>query len=514
MSNTPAAQKEQIKQQTSICVLSNQNLLSITEEFTSIHSVIKRGTKQEDKKKNELTTKAQIILIEQMIENIYNIEDRGKEKFILHLGNGEVKYIERNIKNFVSIVKIHFKELYTRDGFENINLPLFFEHLKSRSAYEYREYRSPFFEKTEFIVDEKQRSLSLHIKIDYTHDLEGISKERYDDVVESIGEHWLGNIPHILDYMVAGMYAIDKKSLWFLILADSNFGKSKLFKWMSAWDGTAFIDFKDIINDGINNKKPEDYYNKVSLVIDEAMSFHRKLFEIEETLEIRPMRAHTVYVPINSRILLSADGGQFNDDFLDKQITNRVSCLDLRGKTNKDLGDLKVAQDYGHNTVKRVMSHWLHYQIVERISTYMSKSKNDRADFAEHILRNIFKKFKMDKKDFFKMVKDTTEEMLEDIETSLGKKMAFELDDFIISRFVNKEGVTGCIVKTPQTTLEKMLVKYDKTLEYELKFKKINQLVEKIDGWKMGSFWYNGKTIRGLFVPRKQLELDTTECPF
>ncbi|MEA2018785.1 MAG: hypothetical protein U9N59_10095, partial [Campylobacterota bacterium] len=186
MSNTPATQK-QTKQQTSICVLSNQNLLSITEEFTSVHSVIKRGTKQEDRKKNELTTKEQIVLIEQLIENIYNIEDRGKEKFILHLGDGKVKYIERNIKNFVSIVKIHFKELYTRDGFENINLPLFFEHLKSRSAYEYREYRSPFFEKTEFIVDEKQRSLSLHIKIDYTHDLEGISKEKYDDVVESIG---------------------------------------------------------------------------------------------------------------------------------------------------------------------------------------------------------------------------------------------------------------------------------------------------------------------------------------
>lgn len=487
------------KEDNQLTILSNKNILEITHIFTDERAVFKRGLKQEDYKHNPLTIQEQLILIQKIINNVYNIYQEGKEKFLLSLGNGDVKYIEKNLKNFISILRVEFPLLIDNDDFENLKINELFEHLKSRKAYDFREYRSPFFKKCEFLVDEKHNALISHIKIDYKHDLDGLTKNDYDEIVEGINKHWNDKISSILRYLIASIYAVDKKNLWLLILANSNFGKSKLFDWMRAWDGSAFIKFDDIVNTGINNKKPEDYYNKVCLVIDEVMGFHRKLFEVEDTLEIRPMRAHTVYVSINARILLSADGGTFNDEYMDKQIINRVSVIDLRKGESGDLGNLPITKKYGKNNIKRVMSHYLHTEIIKLMDFYESLNKNERADEAERIINNFVEANKMQKMDFFEMVKNSMQEILLDIRGALGNKLYDEVEEFIIRDFMYKNQ-KGVIIKSPSSTLEKILIKYNKTLEYELKFKKVNQIADNIEGWKNGNFKFDNKPIKGLFI--------------
>ena len=486
-------------------ILSNKNILEITNIFCDKKSVIKRGTKQEDRKPNILSESEQLILIQSIINNVFNIYKEGKECFLLSLGNGEVKYIEKNIKNFIAILRVEFKDLYTHDEFENIKINELFEHLKSRKCYDFREYRSPFFKKCEFIIDEKHNALISHIKIDYKHDITGLSQDDYTEIVTAINNHWNNRILDILNFLVSSIYVVDKKNLWLLILADSNFGKSKLFDWMKGWDGSAFIGFDDIINTGINNKKPEDYYNKVCLVIDEVMGFHRQLFKIEDTLEIRPMRAHTVYVPINARVLLSADGGTFNDEYMDRQIINRVSVLDFRGKNNTDLGNLPITKKWGKNNIKRVMSHYLHNEVIRLMDFYENLKKNERADEAERIINRFADYNKMKKIDFFEMVKISMNEILADVKGSLGTKFFDEHDDFIIENFSYKMK-KGAIIKSPNSLLEKMLVKYNKSLEYELKFKKVPQIADKIDSWLLGAFKHDNKTIKGLFIPYEVAE--------
>lgn len=487
---------------TQLEILNNKNILEIVNIFTDDYSVFKRGTKQEDKKPNILSTNEQLALIEAIIGNTFNISKEGKDFFLLHIGNGDVKYVEKNIKNFISILRVEFPNLLTHDDFENIKISELFEHLKSRKSYEFREYRSPFFKLSEFVIDEKHNSIISHIKIDFKHDLDKITQEIYQEITGAIHNHWLGVIPEILNYLVASKYAVDKKNLWLLIMADSNFGKSKIFEWMREWDGSAFINFEDIINTGINNKKPEDYYNKICLVIDEVMGFDRKLFKIENTLEIRPMRAHTVYIPINARILLSADGGKFNDEYMDKQIINRVSLIDFRGRNNNDLGDLEVTKKYGKNNIKRVMSHHLHTEIVKLIDFYESLDKNSRADEAERIINNFSTKHKMQKMDFFQMVELSIHEILKDFKGSLGSKFYEDIEDFIVEDFTYRK-VKGVIMKSPASILERVLVRYNKTLQYELQFKKVPQMAEKINGWHYGSFEVEGKIIKGLFIPYK-----------
>ena len=71
------------------------------------------------------------------------------------------------------------------------------------------------------------------------------------------------------------------------------------------------------------------------------------------------MRNHSVKIPINSRILLSADGGTFNNEYMDKQIINRVAVIDLRGQKTSDLGDLEISKEYGHYLIATVMRFFI-----------------------------------------------------------------------------------------------------------------------------------------------------------
>ena len=149
-SNKKATKMELInKNDTQLTILSNKNILEIVNVFTDKYSVFKRGTKQEDSKPNSLTEEQQLILIQNIINRVFNVHKGSKEFFLLDLGAGEIKYIEKNLKNFISILKIEFPQLYTFDDFENIKISELFEHLKSRKCYEFREYRSPFFDRSE-----------------------------------------------------------------------------------------------------------------------------------------------------------------------------------------------------------------------------------------------------------------------------------------------------------------------------------------------------------------------------
>lgn len=94
-------------------------------------------------------------------------------------------------------------------------------------------------------------------------------------------------------------------------------------------------------------------------------------------------------------------------------------------------------------------------------------------------------------------------DIIKDLKGSLGTKFYDEIEDFIIEDFSYKKQ-KGVIIKSPASILERVLVKYNKTLQYELQFKKVPQMVEKIVGWHYGSFEVEPKKgVKGLFIPYK-----------
>jgi len=473
------------------------NTSSVIGDFMQKMAIKKRGTNQEDKRENPLKDKEQIALIMEIFSRCHNVKIDGQKEILLDLLDGQVQHIERNYKNFSTIIKITFRSV-AKEGYENINLPKLFEVIKSKNSYSFRTSKSIFNERNQLVVNEARKELINELKINYNFNIGDIDKKSYDEIVSGINNHWRGLVPLILDHIVAGKFVSDKKNLWLLVMADSNFGKSKLFKWIEPFGGSVFMDFKDLVSDGISNKSPDEIEGKMCLVVDEVTSFHRKLFEVEDYLMIRPMRNHAVKIPINSRILLSADGGTFNNEYMDKQIVNRVAVVDLRGTNTGELGDLSITHKHGRYKIALVMTHWLYTEIFKRLQEYRSLDHIDRANKADNTIQEIFNRYKQKKSDFFEIVKASLYEILPEPSTALDDYHARILGEAIIYR------EDGYIIKRPQEIINKILINYDKSLEYELGYKNIKQIEAKISGFKIGSFKVDGKTVRGLFIPKNQ----------
>ena len=471
---------------------------SIYGDFTQKEAIFKRGTLQEDTKPNPLTINEQMELISNIFNRCYNIKIDGKKEILLDLLDGKTQLIERNYKNFGTVMKMAFRDISDKDGFECINLPKLFEVIKTKEVYSFRHSRSIFHESNRLVIDREKNELILELKIDYDFNIGDVSKTAYNDIVKELNAHWQGLLPLILDHIIAGKYVSDKKNIWLLVMADSNFGKSKLFKWLEPFGGAGFINFGDLTNSGISDKSPDEYDGKMCLVIDEVTSFHRKLFEIEDYLMVRPMRNHSIKVPINSRILLSADGGTFNNEYMDKQIINRVAVIDLRGQKTKDLGSLDVVREYGRYTIQLVMTHYLYNELKRRLEEYGKLTHIDRANKADNTISKIFDKYRQTKKDFFEIVEQSLYEILEDPKSALDDRT------FDLFRDALVDNQNAWIIKRPKDVIEKVLVNYDKSLEYELKYKTIQQIATKIQGFKEGAFKVMGKTVRGLYIPKKR----------
>jgi len=455
-----------------------------------------------DSKDNFLEYSEQEEMIKDMYNRLYSIKVDGKKELIYSLGDGRIQNIERTYKNFKVMMRFFYgNDLIDRAGFMSINLEKLFELVKNKDLYSFRESRSIFHARNEFIVNEEKHELISNIKIDYSFEIERIPLSERVEIIEGINEHWNGHLVTILDHLVASKYVTDKKNAWLMIMADSNFGKSKIFKWIEKFGGSAFIDFKDLVGGGISDKSPDEFEGKLCLVIDEVTNFHRNLFKIEDYLTVRPMRQHSVQIPINSRILLSADGGTFNNEYMDKQIINRVAVIDFRGKSSKDLGDLSVSKKYGKYKVQTTMTHYLYMELRSRLEHYESLNNIDKANYADEKISNIFEKFKQKKSDFFEMVERSIYEILDNPLDCLDENFKKVYLSGVVSIDTNK--FSGWIVKRPQDVLMKLLSHYDKTLEYELQYKTITQIETKIDGFKLGAFKIDGKSVRGLYIPRK-----------
>jgi len=475
---------------------------SLLGDFSQQKAIFKRGTNQEDTKPNPLTVDQQFSLVLEIFNRCYNVKIDGQKEILLDLYNGRVQHIERNYKNFGTIIKMAFRNVGDNDGFECINLPKLFEVIKSKQVYSFRHSRSIFHEANKLVIDDEKNELISELKINYDFNISDIEQKAYDDIVYGISSHWRGLLPTILNHIVAGKFVSDKKNIWLMIMADSNFGKSKLFKWLEPFGGAGFIKFEDLTSSGISDKSPDEYEGKMCLAIDEVTSFHRKLFEIEDYLMVRPMRNHSIKVPINSRVLLSADGGTFNNEYMDKQIINRVAVVDLRGKDTKDLGTLPIVQKYGRYTIQLVMTHYLYSEIKRRLEEYNNLSHIDRANKADKTISDIFEEHKQDKKDFFEIVEQSLYEILENPKGTLDDRAYESLMSALVTCETNT--LDGWIIKRPKDVVEKILVNYDKSLEYEMKYKTIKQLEAKIKGFREAQFKVEGNVVRGLYVPKRR----------
>ena len=489
-----------------------ENTTSQIFDFCQREAVALRGLKNEKRIENPLSFDRQKEIIIEILSRCFLVQKNSQIEIMFDLKNSRMQRIEKNYKNFSVVMKSAFDEIMHVDEenqifFETINLQKLFEVIKTRNVYSVNNSYSIFFKENKIIIDSQKNSLTIQNKINYEFQVENIERETYIEIVEGISAHWQSHMTTILDHIAAGQYVTDKKDLWLAILANSNFGKSKLFKWMSGFGGSAFVDYKDMIQSGPSDIAVEKIMDKLCLVVDEVLTFKRELYKIEDYLVIRPMREHSVEVPIGSRILLSADGGSFNANHAEEQEVNRVALIDLRNTESRELGEIEISKRYGKFLIEKVMEHYLYVQLQNRIEKYESMSNIERANHADQTIKTINMKFRRQKKNFFEAVEESIYEILNSKKSALDSKNSEILFESLVR--IETSTKKGYIIQRASSVLKKILSNYDDTLAYELQFKSINQIASRISGFEEGRHKVSTNLlVRGLYVPDREKEVE------
>jgi len=147
------------------------------------------------------------------------------------------------------------------------------------------------------------------------------------------------------------------------------------------------------------------------------------------------------------------------------------------------------------------MTHYLYTEMKKRLEEYERMNHLDRVNHADNTIKSIFKKFKMNKLDFFQIIERSVYEILDNPKEALDNFSYSKLRDALVE--VKNSKYNGWIIKRPHDTFYMMLLSYNSELKYELEFKKLNQIESAIEGFKQVNPTINGKKHRGLYIPRR-----------
>jgi hypothetical protein len=436
-----------------------------------------------------------IHLVTAIFERCHVVMVGKSEKILLDNGNGSFQLLEKNLKNFVANIVLSFRTLKSEDGeyyfhsplvngagYTCIDLEMLFEVIKTKNPKIFTQSSSIFYKNNSIKVTQDEVILETVYKYDFQ--IDGIEEDAYNFIVEDVSQHWQGNIKMILDHMVGSMYTVNKKALYMAILADSNFGKSKLFEWINNFNAIASVDQNDIVNTGnINNVSPDSIRGKLCLVFDESKYFNKKLYKVGAYVELRPMNSHSVKVPVHGKYFLTAEGGTFDNDFIDDQTDNRICMLDLRGRGSKELGQLASVEKYGETQIEIVMTHWLFTQILARINSYEAMDKFDALERGGKVVKEIFNAHRMDKKSLFTQIKENFLTIY--VSGGVDTLDAHHQDMLVTSMGKTRDG--DVLIFRATTVLKKLLLNFDSTMEHELKSRDIKEIAKNL-GWGYGSY--------------------------
>jgi len=438
----------------------------------------------------------------QLIYDIYNnvrLLSVNGDKVLRVFKRDNDLFIPKKYKHFEYVVRKLYPDIYKKGKYETIKLRDLFLNIEMQNPKDFRKLDSFFIDKD--IIKEDNYSVVQIKKRDIYEIVEKIGSDKKNEIIKRYEEHWRGYLPDILDFLVASKFLKDKKNARLAILANSNFGKTKLFEWLKMLNEASFMSYNDFKQgDGINDKDPTEYEDKLALVIDEANGFPRVLFPINRTMQIRPQRRASVEVEINAIVLLAYDGGSLNNTFIDPQIAKRLNVIDLRGEKTKDLGE--VMSGFSNGEVENAMLEYLHEEISKRLEKYRKDGSDvERDKRASEVMKKVFKTQKAGKRDklqdmptFIDAVKEALKEIAEDPRTALSYDVYTNV--WLPNTIETSKGV---IFQRSSSYLDKILLDYDADFETELKHKKIKQVLKMLE-IDIKVFKINGKTVRGALL--------------
>lgn len=147
-------------------------------------------------------------------------------------------------------------------------------------------------------------------------------------------------IDEMLEYIVAGRFALDRKKSYLWMFAASDWGKGFLMGALTDLGLVVQMSVKEIeaVFEGKPaGRKPEDFKRAMILAVDEFKSVKSELKQLQSEIHLAPKFQLTARVEIFTKLFLSAEsvGSLVGENGVEDQFANRMSMLTGSGTLNE-----------------------------------------------------------------------------------------------------------------------------------------------------------------------------------
>lgn len=347
----------------------------------------------------------------------------------------------------------------------------------------------------EIIKKERLKYLSISKK-DYTEeeDKEERKKEIQEEVVEAY-KKFFPNFDEILDWIVACRFTYDRRSSFLHIRANAGFGKSffkNIFDYVNLVTECRYEDFKSP-----SSLEAGNFKDKLLLVIDEFTIFKKDFKNITNTMMLDAKFQLRQETEIFAKIFLSAEKSNSFEGGADSQIQDRVNVLDI---TNDKLEDIFKNSGYSSSIFMENIGLYTYDKIINLFDEYRLMGEADSSLKAQEILRSFHEKYKMKNENLDDVIHDFYISTLFEL---LGTK--YEEANPKEKEILNKLhwDSKGIYIKTPKTTLEKILLLGDENFYKKARYKISS--IETIFDEKIKNRKINGKSMLTFFIPKEKV---------
>ena len=146
-------------------------------------------------------------------------------------------------------------------------------------------------------------------------------------------------LDEMLEYIVAGRFALDRKKSYLWMLASSDWGKGFLMGALTDLGLVVQMSVKEI--EGVfegkpAGRKPEDFKRAMILAVDEFKAVKSELKQLQSEIHLAPKYQLTARVEIFTKLFLSAEsvGSLVGENGVEDQFANRMSMLTGTGTLN------------------------------------------------------------------------------------------------------------------------------------------------------------------------------------
>jgi hypothetical protein len=413
------------------------------------------------------------------------------------IGGNDIRSFPRVVKLLIGESLIINEEHCELNGLPKVDLDAIRELMPNQMHYTLERSVSAFGSK--LIVNDNKRVIHSTTLQDIENEVgvSTLSDEVKADIMDEYHNHWMGSLKTIMPFMMIGKHVTNSKKNNIAVVAHSDHGKGFHFDIFNSLLISGETDMGDFClnGKGINSFPVSSYAGKEFLTFDESGYIPRSFFKIHSHVYIREMKKHVVKVKVGGAVILTADGGIFNNNTLDSQYTNRFHIIDFR-KSSTAISHMDCALKYGLDEVFKVVYHYYKEWTANELKINSSLTQDE-----------INKKFKtlskeLDEMRLIKMVDGelvdytksrTTLNFFQAVEETLteflinGSGLSTHLEEELMKHSAYNATKQRWVIKNPTLLIPKLLIECDESLRTEFKYKDMNSLYDNIDMLEYGN---------------------------